>query len=49
MSFVSGSRRVYRGGGWGGVPLYARVAFRSSRTPDGRDYVLGVRLMRRYT
>jgi formylglycine-generating enzyme required for sulfatase activity len=47
MSFMWEILRVYRGGGWGGVPFYARVAFRDYGTPVSRYYVLGVRLMRR--
>ena len=47
MSFVSGYRRVRRGGSWYRVPQVARFAFRDYGTPVSRYYVLGVRLMRR--
>jgi len=41
-----GSYRVYRGGGWGGDPAYARVASRDGLAPGDRDYNLGFRLAR---
>jgi len=43
---ASGSNRVLRGGSWSIFPQYARVAFRNYFTPDIRDYILGVRLLR---
>ena len=49
MSFwlPSGSIRVYRGGGWGSDPRFARVAARSGAAPGHRYINLGVRLVRR--
>ena len=43
---VSGSRRVYRGGGWGRAPQDARGAFRGTSSPGIREASLGVRLAR---
>jgi formylglycine-generating enzyme required for sulfatase activity len=43
---VSGSRRVYRGGGWGRAPQDARGAFRGTSAPGIRESNLGVRLAR---
>ena len=43
---ASGSDRVHRGGSWGNVPRYARVANRSSDAPGFRDDFLGLRLLR---
>jgi formylglycine-generating enzyme required for sulfatase activity len=43
---ASGSSRVNRGGGWYGVPQYARVANRDNFTPGYRDFNLGFRLLR---
>ena len=45
----SGSRRVFRGGGWIGVPQYARVANRGDDDPGRRGCRLGLRLVRRCT
>lgn len=39
--------RVYLGGGWGGAPQDARIAYRYYLPPAIRDYDLGVRLARR--
>jgi formylglycine-generating enzyme required for sulfatase activity len=48
MSWLdSGSRRVLRGGSWGDVSGFARVAYRYYFTPGNRYYGLGLRLMRR--
>ena len=43
---ASGSRRVIRGGSWGGAPQNARVALRYSNAPVRRYDYLGVRLLR---
>jgi formylglycine-generating enzyme required for sulfatase activity len=44
---ASGFGRVFRGGGWHGVPLFARVANRDADDDPGyRDNILGVRLLR---
>ena len=43
---ASGSHRVIRGGGWGGVPQRARVADRFYGVPGNHRSVLGVRLLR---
>jgi formylglycine-generating enzyme required for sulfatase activity len=43
---VSGSRRVYRGGGWSDPPASARVAFRLRFPPSLRNDDLGFRLAR---
>jgi formylglycine-generating enzyme required for sulfatase activity len=42
----SGDGRVKRGGSWGYVPAFARVAFRFWDTPDNRNDYLGLRLVR---
>ena len=42
---AGGSLRVGRGGGWYGVPVLCRSAFRCGGTPDYRDYGLGFRLV----
>ena len=41
---LTGSYRVYRGGGWNGDAGYCRSAYRSYYTPAYRLYDLGVRL-----
>ncbi len=41
---TTGSRRVYRGGGWISYARYCRVAFRCSYSPDFRRNRLGLRL-----
>lgn len=41
---ASGSRRVYRGGGWGRYARYCRVSYRINITPYNRGYNLGLRL-----
>jgi sulfatase modifying factor 1 len=46
---ASGSVRVLRGGSWYSDPQNARVADRSSDTPDDRNSDLGVRLLRTVT
>jgi formylglycine-generating enzyme required for sulfatase activity len=43
---ASGSNRVNRGGSWGSVPQYARVADCSFNSPGYRDDFLGFRLLR---
>jgi formylglycine-generating enzyme required for sulfatase activity len=43
---ASGSYRVGRGGSWGSVPQFARVAGRNDLTPGDRYGTLGVRLLR---
>jgi hypothetical protein len=45
VAAASGSYRVRRGGGWFGVPQYARVAYRGSFTPGYRGGNLGIRLV----
>ena len=40
------SLRVFRGGGWGYNPEYARVAFRDGFTPSFRSPYVGLRLVR---
>jgi formylglycine-generating enzyme required for sulfatase activity len=40
----SGSRRVFRGGGWDAIVDYCRVAMRYGVSPDNRDSDLGFRL-----
>lgn len=47
ISYAWESFRVNRGGSWRSGPLLARVAGRYDRTPDFRNSVLGVRLVRR--
>ena len=42
----SGPSRVFRGGSWYYVPLFARVAYRNSDGPGLRDNYLGLRLVR---
>ncbi len=42
----TGSSRVLRGGGWHYSAGYATVAFRSSLSPDGRNFSLGFRVVR---
>jgi hypothetical protein len=39
------SYRVIRGGCWGSLAVYCRLAYRGSRTPDYRDYTIGFRLV----
>ena len=46
---ASGSNRVNRGGSWGDVPQYARVAIRNYNTPGIRYDILGFRLLRTAT
>jgi formylglycine-generating enzyme required for sulfatase activity len=41
----SGSNRVDRGGGWGDLPQFARVAYRSGGAPGDRRNDLGIRLV----
>ena len=43
-SSYTGSRRVYRGGSWGGSARGCSVSFRCNLSPDDRDYLLGLRL-----
>ncbi len=43
---ASGLDRVFRGGGWFSGPQVARVAFRTNSSPDHRDSILGMRLLR---
>jgi len=43
---ASGSHRVIRGGSWSIDPQYARVANRDNASPDFRNDILGVRLLR---
>ena len=38
------SRRVFRGGGWGGAPANCRSAHRGRFTPDDRYHNLGFRV-----
>ncbi|WP_147640109.1 formylglycine-generating enzyme family protein, partial [Odoribacter laneus] len=45
LGATSGSRRVYRGGGWNSIARYCRVSFRSGNTPDYRSSLLGFRLV----
>lgn len=40
----SGSRRVVRGGSWGGTARRCRCAYRNSAPPDIRDYGVGFRV-----
>ena len=42
----SGSSRVLRGGGWGSLARYVRVAYRNYRSPGARDGYIGFRLAR---
>ncbi|HOY18121.1 MAG TPA: SUMF1/EgtB/PvdO family nonheme iron enzyme [Haliscomenobacter sp.] len=42
----TGSHRIYRGGSWYHIPIYARVVNRNSDTPDGRNSIIGFRLAR---
>jgi formylglycine-generating enzyme required for sulfatase activity len=39
-------RRVVRGGSWGDLPEYVRVAYRSRVAPSNRNYIQGFRLAR---
>ena len=41
---VSGSSRVYRGGGWSSGADYCCSSYRNFNTPDYRNYSLGLRL-----
>lgn len=43
---VSGSFRIFRGGGWAQDANYLRSAARAANTPDYRDSVVGFRLVR---
>jgi len=43
------SRRVVRGGSWGGDPGILRSAYRVRGTTDYRDYALGFRVARTLT
>jgi formylglycine-generating enzyme required for sulfatase activity len=43
---LSGSRRVFRGGSWGGCASDCRSAYRTFGSPDTRDGGLGFRLVR---
>jgi len=42
----SGSRRVYRGGGWGSGSRHCWSVYRGYVEPDGRGNDLGFRLLR---
>jgi formylglycine-generating enzyme required for sulfatase activity len=42
---ASGSRRVHRGGGWGGSAGFCRSANRFNRAPGWQYYNLGLRLV----
>ncbi len=42
---ATGTQRVIRGGGWHSVPSEVRCASRSSDQPDGRDYLVGFRVV----
>ena len=46
LGYDEGSLRVSRGGGWGGRARGCRSADRGGVSPDGRDRVLGFRLVR---
>ncbi|MBL7000762.1 MAG: SUMF1/EgtB/PvdO family nonheme iron enzyme, partial [Gammaproteobacteria bacterium] len=37
--------RVGRGGSWGSRPARVRAAYRDWSTPDGRDFLIGFRLV----
>lgn len=41
-----GSPRVIRGGSWDNYPQFLRCAYRIYASPDGRDRILGFRLLR---
>jgi formylglycine-generating enzyme required for sulfatase activity len=41
----TGSDRVLRGGSWGSNAAYCAVAIRNYYNPDGRDFVLGFRVV----
>ncbi len=41
---ISGSIRVFRGGGWNDYARLCRVSYRPGRSPDFRYYLLGLRL-----
>ena len=43
---LSGSRRVYRGGGWDGNSLGCRISDRGSNFPVNRFFDLGFRVAR---
>ena len=43
---TSGSDRVERGGSWGGLAAYVRVAYRHGRAPGERNPTLGFRVVR---
>jgi formylglycine-generating enzyme required for sulfatase activity len=40
---ASGSDRVFRGGGWNGIPIYCRSAFPISVEPTRRAFIIGFR------
>ena len=42
---TSGSDRVFRGGSWSSSAEFCRVAFRITRFPDYRQFILGLRLV----
>ncbi len=46
LGAASGSRRVVRGGSWGGWAEFARAAFREFRSPGSRLNFIGFRLAR---
>lgn len=41
-----GTKRVLRGGSWGNDPSFVRAANRSSHSPGGKFYYLGIRLVK---
>lgn len=43
---VSGTRRVYRGGGWNDFAKNLRSAYRATLPPDGSIFSIGLRLVR---
>ncbi|WP_148408786.1 flavodoxin [Murimonas intestini] len=43
---ATGTRRVYRGGGWNDFAKNMRSAYRAAMPPDGRSASVGVRLVR---
>lgn len=49
ISYAPGSYCVRHGGSWGGSPQGAQVANHSTGTIERRNFILGVRLVRRCT